>query len=83
MSNRKRRTFTTEFKHEAACLVVVQYYTNAEAGLSHDLSERALHQWVKQLQQKRVGKTPKSKTMSPKQKRIHKLESRVNRLKRE
>ncbi len=38
MSKRKRRSFTTEFKHEAACLVVDQGYTYPEACRSLDLT---------------------------------------------
>ncbi len=49
MSKRKRRSFTTEFKHEAACLVVDQGYTYPEACRSLDLAPTALRCWVKQL----------------------------------
>lgn len=83
MSKRKRRSFTTEFKHEAASLVVDQGYTNAEACRSLDLSESALRHWVRQLREERDGVTPKSKAMTPEQKRIQELETRVNRLERE
>ena len=43
----------------------------------------ALRRWVKQLQQKRDGVTPKSKALAPEQQKIQELEARINRLERE
>ncbi len=42
----KRRSFTKEFKHGAACLVVEQGYTYPEACHSLDLTPTALRCWV-------------------------------------
>ncbi len=84
MTARKaRRKFTTEFKHEAACLVIDQGYSHAEACRSLDLTSTALRSWVKQLREERDGVTPKSNAMTPDQQRIQELEQRVNRLERE
>ena len=80
---RKRRSFTPEFKQEAAFLVLDQGYSVAEASRSLDVGENALRRWVKQLSEERGGVTPKSKAMTPDQQRIQELEARCERLERE
>ena len=80
---RKRRSFTPEFKQEAACLVLDQGYTVTEASRSLDVGENALRRWVKQLSEERGGVTPKSKALTPEQQRIQELEARCERLERE
>jgi len=77
---RKRRTFTLEFKHEAACLVLDKGYNIAEASRSLDVGETALRRWMTQLEKERGGITPTAKAMTPDQQRIQELESRVKRL---
>lgn len=81
--SRKRRSFTPEFKQEAACLVLDQGYSVAEASRSLALGENALRRWVKQLSEERGGVTPKSKALTPEQQRIQELEARCERLERE
>lgn len=80
---RQRRTFSTEFKCDAAALVLDQGYSIAEAVKSLGISESALRRWVEQLEQERGGATPKAKALTPEQQRIQELEARVNRLERE
>ncbi|GAA4650968.1 IS3 family transposase [Kistimonas scapharcae] len=80
---RKRRSFTAEFKLEAASLVLDQDYSIPEASRSLAVGETVLRRWVKQLQQERSGCTPPGKALTPEQKRIQELEARVNRLERE
>jgi transposase len=80
---KQRRSFSTEFKHEAACLVLDQGYTISEASRSLDVGETALRRWVDQLKSERGGATPTSKALTTEQKRIQELEARVNRLERE
>ena len=80
---RQRRSFSTEFKHEATCLVLDLGYSIPEACRSLDLGETALRRWVDQLKQERGGDTPKSKALTLDQRRIQELEARVNRLERE
>ena len=80
---RQRRTFSTEFKLEAANLVIEQNYSILEAARALDVGETALRRWVMQLQGERSGNTPKSKALTPEQKRIQELEARVNRLEHE
>jgi transposase len=80
---RKRRSFSTEFKLDAARLVVDQGYSFAQASRALDVGETALRRWVQQLQQEHEGVTPKTKALTPDQQRIQELEARVNRLERE
>ena len=80
---KQRRSFSIEFKHEAACLVLEQGYSVLEACRSLDVSETALRRWVDQLKAERGGITPASKALTTDQKRIQELETRVNRLERE
>lgn len=80
---KKRRSFSTEFKREAAGLVVNQGYSVSEASRSLGIGETAVRRWVEQLSQERQGVTPKSKALTPEQQRIQELEARINRLERE
>lgn len=80
---RQRRSFSPEFKHDSASLVVDQGYSMTEAGRAVDVHENTLRKWVRQLEAERGGSTPKSKALTPEQQRIQELEARVNRLERE
>nr|WP_100550094.1 MULTISPECIES: IS3 family transposase [unclassified Pseudomonas] len=81
--SKQRRTFSSEFKREAAALVVDQGYSHIEACRSLGVVDSALRRWVKQLQDERQGVTPKSKALTPEQQKIQELEARINRLERE
>ncbi|WP_028110706.1 IS3 family transposase, partial [Ferrimonas futtsuensis] len=80
---RKRRSFTPEFKLEAASLVLDQGYSVPEASRSLDIGETILRRWVKQLEEERGGTTPTNKALTPEQQKIQELEARINRLERE
>ncbi|MBV6290184.1 IS3 family transposase [Pseudomonas aegrilactucae] len=80
---KQRRTFTPEFKREAASLVLDQGYSHIDAARSLGLVESALRRWVNQLQEERNGVTPTSKALTPEQQKIQELEARINRLERE
>ncbi len=64
---RLRRSFTAEFKLEAASLVLDQGYSVPEASRSLDVGETILRRWVQQLQSERTGTTPISKALTPEQ----------------
>ncbi|KTB91383.1 transposase [Pseudomonas syringae ICMP 11293] len=80
---KQRRTFSAEFKREAAGLVLDQGYSHFEASRSLGVVESALRRWVSQLQQDRNGVTPQSKALTPEQQKIQELEARIARLERE
>ena len=81
--SKQRRTFSPEFKQQAACLVLDQRYSHVEASRSVGIGESVLRRWVQQLQLERQGITPQSKAMTPDQQRIQELEARIERLERE
>jgi len=81
--SKQRRTFSTEFKREAAALVLDQGYSHIEACSSLGVADSALRRWIKQLQDERQGVTPTSKALTPEQQKIQELEARINRLERE
>jgi transposase len=80
---RQRRSFSPEFKHEAASLVLNQGYSISEASKSLGVGTNDVRRWVTQLGQERQGVTPKSKALTPEQRKIQELEARINRLERE
>ena len=81
--SRKRRTFSPEFKQEAASLVLDQGYTITEASRSLGVGETGIRRWVQQLTEERGGITPKGKALTPEQRRIQELEARCKRLEME
>jgi len=80
MKKRQRRTFTPEFKLEAASLVLDKGYSYTEACRSLDVGESALRRWVEQLKAERDGVTPSATALTPEQQKIQELETRVKRL---
>ena len=80
MTNKKRRTFTAEFKLESAQLVVDQGYSVVEAAQAMGVSKSAMDKWVRQLKAERNGITPTSQALTPEQVKIKELEKRVKRL---
>src|SRR5512139_926116 len=79
-----RRSFTTQFKHDAASLVVDQGYTVPEACEAMNVGQTAMRRWVEQLEQERNGRTPaRTKALTPEQQRIQELEQQVRKLERE
>ncbi len=81
--SKQRRSFSTEFKREAALLVLDQGYTLIEASRSLGVADSVLRRWVQQLQQERHGITPKTKALTAEQQKIQELEARIHRLERE
>ncbi|HHQ4645707.1 TPA: transposase, partial [Aeromonas veronii] len=79
---RLRRSYTAEFKLEAASLVLDQGYSVPEASRSLDVGETVLRRWVQQLQSERCGTTPTVKALTPELQKIQELEARINRLER-
>lgn len=80
---KQRRSFSAEFKLEAASLVLDQDYSFSEASRSLNIGETVLRRWVKQLEDERNGTMPSSKAFTPEQQKIQELEARINRLERE
>lgn len=81
--SKQRRTFSPEFKQQAACLVLDQGYSHVEASRSIGVGESLMRRWVQQLQLERQAVTPQGKAIMPDQQRIQELEARIERLDRE
>ncbi len=80
----KRRSFTTEFKREAASLVVDQSYTLAQASEAMNVGQSVMRRWVSQLRLERGGQVPqKSPAMTPEHSRIQELEAKLRKVERE
>ncbi len=80
----RNRRFSAEFKVDSAGLVLDQGYTVMEACKAVDVSESAMRDWVKKLQQERGGITPiKGKTLTPEQQHIQMLEAKIKRIEKE
>lgn len=78
-----RRTFSSEFKLEAAQLVVEHGYTLKAACEAMGIGKSTLENWVRQLRSERQGKTPKSSAITAEQKRIQELEKQIRKLETE
>ena len=63
--SKQRRTFSPEFKQQAACLVLDQGYSHVEASRLIGVGESLMRRWVQQLQLERQGVTPQSKAITP------------------
>jgi len=83
MERRKRRSFTTDFKREAANLVIKEDYSVTEACQSLDIGETTLRRWIDQLESECLGVTPKAKAFTDEQRRIQELEAQIRRLEQE
>ncbi len=80
----KKRNFSTEFKLEAASLIVDQSYTYKEACASMGVGSTALRRWVKQLKAERGGMTPRtSPAFTAEQQEIQQLKTRIRQLETE
>ena len=80
---RARRSFNTEFKREAASLVLKEGYSVAEACRSLDVGKTGLRRWIDQLEAERLGVTPKTKSFTDEQRKIQNLEAQFRRLEQE
>jgi transposase len=80
---RKRRTFSREFKREAATMVLDQGHPLAHICLQLDVSKNSLRRWVQQVQFERNGGVPETKALTDEQREIQKLKARINELERD
>jgi len=80
MTNKTRRTFTPEFKLEAAQLVVDQNYSIREAATAMNVGKSTMDKWVRQLRNERSGTAIQSSAITPEQRKIQELEKRIKRV---
>ena len=79
----KRNHYSTEFKLEAASLIVDQDYTYKEACKAMGVGSTALRRWVGQLKTERSGMTPTSPALTTEQQEIQQLKARIRQLETE
>ncbi len=83
MSNKTRRTFSSEFRLETAQLVVDQGYTQDKAAKAMGVGFSTVGKWVTQLKQERNGKQVQQAPMTPEQIEIRELKKKNERLEME
>src|SRR3569832_299305 len=81
--SKQRRTFSAEFKRDAAALVLDQGYSHLAASRSLGVVESVQRRWVRQQSQERHGVTPQSKALTPEQQKLQDLEAKISRRERE
>jgi len=80
MTKQTRRTFSPEFKLEAAQLVLDQGYSVSEAAKAMNVGKSTMDKWVRQLKEERQGLSPKASPMTPEQIEIRELRKKLARL---
>ncbi|MCO7227276.1 transposase [Pleionea sp. CnH1-48] len=80
----KTKTYSQEFKIEAANLLLEQGYTYEQACKAVGVSRSALSLWIRQLRAERSGETPTTgRALTPEQQKIQALEAQLKRAERE
>jgi len=80
MTSKTRRTFTPEFKLEAAQLVVEQNYSIREAASAMNVGKSTMDKWVRQLKSERRGTSNHPTAITPDQRKIKELEKTIKRI---
>jgi transposase len=83
MTGKIRRTFTPEFKLEAAQLVVEQNYSIREAANAMNVGKSTMDQWVRQLKNELQGTSNHLTAITADQRRIKELEKTIKRIEME
>ena len=83
MTVKRRRTFTPEFKLEAAQLVVEQNYSLSEAADAMNVGKSTMDKWVRQLRDELGGTATHPTALTPDQRKIKELEKRIRRIEME
>jgi len=79
-----RKSYSSEFKQEAASLVLDQDYTLLSACDSMGVGETAMRRWVNQLRLERNGQTPQSgNAITKEHQEIQDLKRQIKRLETE
>jgi len=79
----KRKVFSSEFKAEAAGLVLDKGYSIQDACEAMGVSISSMDRWVRQVKGERHGITPKGKAITAEQQEIQALKARIKQLEME
>ena len=80
MTTRTRRSFSAEYRLEAAQLVLDQGHTVREAAAAMNVGHSTMDRWVSQLKKERGGQTPTNKALTPEQQEIQALKKHIRRI---
>lgn len=80
MTIQNRKTFTPEFKLEAAQLVVEHGYSTREAALAMNVGRSTMGRWVQQLKSELKGTATHPTALTPDQRKIKELEKRIRQI---
>jgi len=75
--NKARKNYDSQFRLDAAQLVVDQSDSVRQACESMGVSKSSMDNWVRPLNQERRGETPKASALSADQHKIQELEKRI------
>ena len=78
--SKSKPVFSSEFKQDAASLVVDKNYSVKEACEAVGAGASALRRWVEQLRSERQGVTPKGKAITTDQQEVQVLQARIKQL---
>jgi len=78
-----RKTFTPEFKLEAAQLVVEHGYSTKEAADAMNVGKSTMSRWVRQLKSELNGTATHPTALTPDQRKIKELEKRIRQIEME
>lgn len=81
--SKNRRNFSSQFKLEAAQLVVDQNYSAQEAADAMGVGLSTMGKWVRQLRNELKGLTPIASALTPEQIEIQQLKKRIKYLEEE
>ena len=80
----KKRTFSSEFRLEAAQLVIDQGYTLKAACVAMGVGKSTMEYWVRRLRAERAGKAPlEGENLTPEQREIQELKRKLRRVEEE
>jgi transposase len=74
---KSRPTYSTEFRNDAAQLVLDKNYSVADACTAVGVGYTAMRRWVNQLEGERNGITPGAKAITTEHRHIQALEARI------
>jgi len=83
MTTDNRRTFTSDFKLEAAQLVVEHDYSVREAARAVNIGRSTMSRWVRQLKSELNGTATHATALTVDQRKIKELEKRIRQIEME
>ncbi len=83
MTTQNRKTFTPEFKLEAAQLVIEHGYSTGEAAVAVNVGKSTMSRWVRQLKSELNGTATHPTALTQDQRKIKELEKRIRQIEME